>query len=75
VAEFVNYINLAAEDQKYASFAAICQKMIALDAGVEEVDVYGSQKIVAYQPISGTDGWSLGIVADRDEMLPTTTPI
>jgi methyl-accepting chemotaxis protein len=69
VSEFFNYITAANDDPQYAGLAALSQKMIAQETGIEDIDIGGEGKSIAYQPIEGTDGWSLAIVADRDEML------
>jgi methyl-accepting chemotaxis protein len=69
VSEFISFTQLAEEDAQYADIAALSQKMTALETGVENVTVSGENKLIAYQPIEGTDGWSMAIVADRGEML------
>jgi methyl-accepting chemotaxis protein len=69
VSEFISFTQLAEEDAQYADIAALSQKMTALETGVENVTVSGENKLIAYQPIEGTDGWSMAIVADRAEML------
>ncbi len=68
VAEFINCNNIGNDDEN-AELAPLAQKMTAQDTGVENVTLAGEKKIIAYQPIEGTDGWSLAIVADRGEML------
>lgn len=69
VSEFFNYISAAQEDPQYEGLAALSEKMIAQGTGIENIDIGGENKTIAYQPIDGTDGWSLAIVADRNEML------
>lgn len=71
VTGFMNYITAAEEDAAYRELAALSEKMISLETNVEELKIEGADKIVAYRPISGTDGWSMAIVVDRDEILNT----
>jgi methyl-accepting chemotaxis protein len=69
VTGFFNYITKSAEDAEYRDLAELSKKMIALENGLTTLKIDGADKIVAYQPIAGTDGWSVAIVADRDEMF------
>jgi methyl-accepting chemotaxis protein len=71
VSGFMNYIAEAEKDQAYKGLADLSQKMIAQETNTTTLKVDGADKIISYRPISGTDGWSLAIVADRGEMLAT----
>jgi len=71
VTSFTNYIAAAETDAAYRELAALSEKMMAQETGVDELTMEGAAKIVAYRPISGTDGWSVAVVVDRGEILRT----
>jgi methyl-accepting chemotaxis protein len=71
VSGFENYITKAEKEPQYKELAELSKKMTALGTSTAALKIDGSDKIVAYQPIAGTDGWSVAIVADRGEMLAT----
>lgn len=71
VSNFFNYITEAEKDPQYKQLAELSKKMIAQETGTTTVTVAGSDQIVAYKPIEGTDKWSLAVFADRGEMLAT----
>lgn len=69
-----NSIRAAAEnpsDLDLQTIAAIEQKMIAGETGMEEYSYEsdGSNNIQYYAPIPSTDGWSIAITADKDEFM------
>lgn len=69
-----NSIREAAEnpnDLDLQTIAAIEQKMIAGETGMEEYHYESddSNNIQYYAPIPGTDGWSIAITADKDEFM------
>ncbi|MCI1954989.1 MAG: methyl-accepting chemotaxis protein [Oscillospiraceae bacterium] len=66
----VNYLELAKKDSSYQGIGALVQRMTAFQAGSNYFNMDGSRKFMFYAPIVGTT-WSLGVVADVDEMMST----
>ena len=75
VAQKQNYIQAAKKDGAFSSAAAVFQKMIAKGSGVATYSLGGSEQICYYQPLTGTDGWSLGVAAPLGEMMAEFYPI
>jgi methyl-accepting chemotaxis protein len=69
VTNFTNYIEKAKKDSSISGLAGITQKMIAGKTGSETYSMNGSASYIAYCPISGTDGWSIGVTAKTSEMM------
>ena len=69
VNNFTNYIELAKKDANFSTVGAITKSMIAGKTGGQEYSLKGSQMYIAYQPIAGTDGWSIGVAAKVSEMM------
>lgn len=69
VESFTNYISLAKEDPSYRELADLMTQALNNKTGIAEATVAGSEKYIAYVPVSNTDGWILGVVADKAEML------
>lgn len=67
--QFLNYINKAKTDSSYSSAADLSKKMISGASGSTEVKLNGKKAYVSYLPIEDTDGWSLAVVADENEMM------
>lgn len=63
VAAQQNLIAMAEEYKEYTDLAAVHQKMIAGEQSSEQVKINGYSTFVAYAPIAGTDGWSVGVCA------------
>lgn len=69
VKNFTNYIELAKTDTAMADTASMVQLMVAGGSSTGTVDYLGNQQFMGYRPISGTDGWSLGVTANVSEMM------
>ena len=67
--EIINTIELAKKDGSYRSFAAICEKMIAGQAGFDTYTEGSNGRYIAYAPIEGTDGWSVAISVSQTDYL------
>lgn len=72
VNERQNFIELAKNDRSYASAGRMYQTMLAGKAGIGKYDYKGSSRFCYYSPVTGSDGWALGVVAPVKE---TTTSI
>ena len=62
----------AKTDKSLEKLAAIEKKMVQGESGFGEYSYGGKNKILAYAPIVGSDGWSIGINAVRDEFIQGT---
>jgi signal transduction histidine kinase/DNA-binding response OmpR family regulator len=51
----------------YRNIAEVFSRMVRGETGTGEYDYNGITRICAYRPISGTDGWSLGVVCPITE--------
>lgn len=67
-----NAIEDAKSDKSLAKLAAIDQKMIQGETGFDEYVYGGKNKILTYAPVSGTDGWSIGINVEKSEFIQDT---
>ena len=66
----------AADNSELEALASIHSRMREGAVGVEHYKMDGENKIIAYAPVDGTDGWSVGITAPtRDFMESTYTSI
>ena len=65
----VNYISAFQKDASLAGAADLSRQMTAGKTGSDDVALQGRRAHVGYLPVSGTAGWSLGIVAYNDEMM------
>lgn len=68
VAQQQNFIKLSKTDSTYASSAAVYQKMIEGKSGIDTYAYETGTRICYYEPLTGTDGWSCGVVAPIAEM-------
>ncbi len=75
VEEQTNFIEAAKTDSAYASPAKVFQKMISGGTGFEKYSYDGGKRICYYAPLSGTDGWSCGVVIPVREMLNEFYPV
>ena len=62
-------VALGDTNPKLKKYSAICKKMITGEAGVGTYSYGGVTKVVAYSPIPGINGWSIGVAAVRNEFL------
>lgn len=67
-----NTIENAKTDSKLKKIASIEQEMIKGELGYATYNYKGVFKIIAYAPISGTNGWSIGINAPSNDFLLET---
>ncbi len=56
-------------DPSLKDIAAVEAKMIAGETGFDKYNYNGNLEMVAYAPVPGTPGWSIGINIIRDEFL------
>ncbi|MDD2971190.1 MAG: methyl-accepting chemotaxis protein [Lachnospiraceae bacterium] len=64
-----NGIQEGKEDRKLAKFGKIVEKMAKGENGTGSFKYNGKTKIVAYAPVPESDGWSVGVVAVRNQFL------
>ena len=72
VQERSNMIEKSKSDSSYASIGKMFQKIISGNTDIGKYEYKGVSRFCYYSPISGSDGWSLGVVAPIHE---TTTSI
>ncbi len=72
VQERSNMIEKSKSDSSYSSIGKMFQKIISGNTGIGKYEYKGVSRYCYYSPISGSDGWSLGVVAPINE---TTTSI
>lgn len=60
---------LGKTNPKLKKYSQICAKMVAGEDGTGIYTYNGKTKVVAYSPVPGTDGWSIGVAAVRNEFL------
>ncbi|MGE4485828.1 MAG: methyl-accepting chemotaxis protein [Oscillospiraceae bacterium] len=69
VGSFTNYITMSENDASYGTMGNFISEMLNNQTGSTSVNFEGSQKYIAYTPVSNTDGWDLAMVADEHEMM------
>ncbi len=62
-------INIGNTDSRLKDFSKICKKMAAGEDGVGTYSYGGVTKVMAYSPVPGTEGWSIGVAAIRNNFL------
>ena len=62
----------AKTDSNYASLAAIHAKMRAGETGVTTYTLDGHEKVAAYAPIEGTNGWSVNVISPISDFMGGT---
>ena len=67
-----NVEELAKTNKDFVELAAIHEKMRAGETGVTTCVVEGQEKIVAYAPVNGTNGWSVNITAPVSDFMGGT---
>lgn len=60
---------LGDNNPKLKKFSNICRKMVAGEDGTGTYSYGGVTKVVAYSPVPGSEGWSIGVAAVRNEFL------
>ena len=69
VENFTNYPALAEEETEYREVGDIITKMANGETGSQYYNYMGENKYIAYVPLDGPEGWSLGITIDKSEVL------
>jgi len=67
-----NTIEEAKSDPQLRSLAALEEKMIAGENGYGTYKYGGREKVLAYCPVGGTNGWSIAVCAPLREFLTST---
>ena len=62
----------AADNRELQTLANIHEKMRQGVTGVERYSMNGESKLIAYAPVDGTDGWSVGITAPSSDFMAST---
>lgn len=62
-------VALGDTNPKLRKYSEICKLMITGANGTGTYSYGGVTKVVAYSPVPGTDGWSIGVAAVRNEFL------
>ncbi len=62
-------IALGETNPKLKKYSAICKRMIAGENGTGTYSYGGKTKVVAFSPLEGMNGWSIGVAAVRNEFL------
>jgi len=73
VNNMVNYIDKSKKDSSYSEVAGLTKLMAAGKTGGQTCNINGSSKYISYLPISGSDGWSIAVVANVSEMMGSMT--
>lgn len=64
-----NSIALGDTNPRLRKYSEICKRMVAGEAGTGTYSYNGKTKVVAYSPVPGINGWSIGVAAVRNEFL------
>lgn len=64
-----NAIEAVKKDRAFHSLAKVNEKMLKLKTGFDTYRLNHSSKVIAYSPVENTNGWSLGVVADKNEFM------
>lgn len=62
-------VNLGNTNPRLRKYSEICKIMVTGADGTGTYSYKGVTKVVAYSPVPGTDGWSIGVTAVRNEFL------
>ncbi len=62
-------VALGDTNPKLKKYSAICKRMVAGENGTGTYSYGGATKVVAYSPVPGTGGWSIGVAVVRNEFL------
>lgn len=62
----------ARQDSKLAALAALDKKMMNGESGFGKYEYDGETKYLAYAPVNGSAGWSIGINAPTEDFLSST---
>ncbi len=73
VNNMVNYMDKSKKDSSLSDVAGLTKLMTAGKTGGQICNMNGSSKYISYLPISGSDGWSIAVVANVSEMMGSMT--
>ncbi len=62
-------IALGDTNRRLKKYSDICKEMITGADGTGTYSYGGKTKVVAYSPVPGTDGWSIGVAVVRSEFI------
>lgn len=62
-------LHLGDTNPKLKKYSEICEKMVAGENGTGTYSYGGATKVVAYSPVEGMNGWSIGVAAVRNEFM------
>ncbi len=62
-------IALGDTNRRLKKYSNICKEMITGADGTGTYSYGGKTKVVAYSPVPGTDGWSIGVAVVRSEFI------
>lgn len=62
-------VALGDTNPRLRKYSEICKRMVAGENGTGTYSYGGVTKVVAFSPVPGTDGWSIGVAAVRNEFL------
>lgn len=62
-------VALGDTNPRLRKYSAICKLMVQGESGTGTYTYNGVTKVVAYSPIPGMNGWSIGVAAVRNEFL------
>lgn len=62
-------VALGDTNRKLKKYSNICKEMITGADGTGTYSYGGKTKVVAYSPVPGTDGWSIGVAVVRNEFI------
>lgn len=69
VTNSVNYVDKAKNDHAFSGAASIVQNMKAGKTGTQTITLNGVNQCIGYTPIKDTDGWSIAVSANVNEMM------
>ena len=64
-----NSVELGDTNPRLRKYSEICKRMVAGESGTGTYSYNGKTKVVAYSPVPGINGWSIGVAAVRSEFL------
>lgn len=62
-------IALGETNPKLKKYSEICKRMVTGESGTGTYSYNGKTKVVAFSPVPGVNGWSIGVAAVRNEFL------
>lgn len=62
-------IALGDTNPRLKKYSEICKRMITGESGTGTYSYNGKTKVVAFSPVPGVNGWSIGVAAVRNEFL------